>query len=68
MFRNQPLQPHQAGVAEQVRANLALFEIAEEDALHSACQEPGEAGFARRQRQTPEILAVADQDARMWKA
>ena len=26
MFRDQPLQPHQAGVPEQVRPNLALLE------------------------------------------
>jgi hypothetical protein len=27
MFRNQPFQPHQAGVTEQVEADLALLEV-----------------------------------------
>ena len=28
-------QPHQAGVAEQVTADLALLEVAQEDAIHA---------------------------------
>jgi hypothetical protein len=47
---------------EQVRADLTLLEVEQEDALDAARQQPGEAGLAHRQRQPPEILAVADQD------
>ena len=41
MLRDQPLKPKEAGVPVQVRANLALFEIAQEDAVHSTSQEAG---------------------------
>ena len=59
MLRDQP--PHQAGVAEQVRADLALLEVAQEYAVDAARQEPGQARLAHRQRQLAEIVAVADQ-------
>jgi len=36
MLRNHPLQSHQAGMAEQVRADLALFEVAREDSVNAA--------------------------------
>lgn len=39
-------QPHQAGVAEQVRADLALLEVAQEYAVDAARQEP--AGDGKR--------------------
>ena len=32
---NHALQPHQTSVAEQVRANLALLEVAREDTVHT---------------------------------
>jgi hypothetical protein len=33
-------QPHQTSVAEQVRANLALLEVAQEDTVHTPRQQP----------------------------
>jgi hypothetical protein len=39
--RDQVLPAHQAGVTEQVRTDLALFEIAQEDAVDAACQQTG---------------------------
>jgi hypothetical protein len=35
MFRDQTLQAHQASVPEQVRADLALLEVGEVDAVHA---------------------------------
>ena len=55
-------QAHQAGMPEQVRADLALLEVAQEDPVHAPRQEPGQVGLAHRQRQPAEVLAVADQD------
>jgi hypothetical protein len=40
MFRYKALQTHQAGVPIQVRADLALFEVAEEDAIHAPRKQP----------------------------
>ena len=48
-------------MAEQVRANLALFEVAQEDAIDAARQEPGEVGLAHTERQLADVLAVTDQ-------
>ena len=36
VFRDQALQPHQAGMSEQVRADLALVEVGQEDAIDDA--------------------------------
>jgi hypothetical protein len=33
---------HQAGMPEQVRADLTLLEVEQEDAVHPACQQPGQ--------------------------
>jgi len=38
VFRDQPLQPHQAGVPEQVRPDLALLERRQVDAVNAARQ------------------------------
>ena len=57
MLRGQP--PHQAGVAEQVRADLPL---AQKDPVNPPRQQPGQVGLEHRQRQPAQILAVADQD------
>ena len=62
VLRDHALQPHQTGVAEQVRADLALLEVAQEDTVHTPRQQPCEAGLAHRQRQAAEILAIAHQD------
>ena len=37
---DQALQAQQAGMAEQVRANLALLEVAQEDTVHTPRQQP----------------------------
>ena len=42
MLGDQSLQPEQAGMAEQVGADLALLEITEEDAMDMRRQEAGE--------------------------
>jgi hypothetical protein len=39
MFRNQALTPKKAGVAKQVRADLALFEWLQMDAVDTPRQE-----------------------------
>jgi len=51
VFGERALQSHQAGMAKQVRPDLALLEIGKEDAVDAPRQKPGEAGFAHRQRQ-----------------
>jgi hypothetical protein len=56
------LRAHQAGVAEQVRADLALLEIAQEDAVDAPRQKTRQACLAHRQRKLAEVLAVAQQD------
>ena len=61
VFRHQPLQPHQASVAEQVRSDLALFERRNVDAVNPPRQQPSEVGLAHRQRRLAQILAVVDQ-------
>ena len=45
-----------------VRADLALFEVGQEDAVNPPRQQPGQVGLEHRQRQPAQILAVADQD------
>ena len=59
---NHALQSQQAGVPEKVRPDLALFEVAQEDAVDAPRQHPGEIGLAQLQRQFADVLAVADQD------
>ena len=49
-------------VAEQVRADLALLEIGQEDAVDAPRQPPGPAGLAHAQRQPADVLAVADKN------
>ena len=48
VLRDQPLQPHQAGVAEQVRADLALLEWRQVDAVDPPRQQPRQVGLAHR--------------------
>ena len=61
MLGDHPFQSHQAGVAKQVRADLALLEWRQVDAVDAPRQQPGKVGLAHRQRQLAQILAVADQ-------
>jgi hypothetical protein len=49
-------------VAEQVRANLALFEVADEDAFRPPGQQPRESVLAQMQRQLAEVVAVERQN------
>lgn len=44
---------------EQVRTDLALFEGAEENAIHSASEKPGQARLAHAEWQLPDIVTVA---------
>ena len=44
MLGHHALRAHEADMPEQVRAYLALFEIGQEDAVHTPRQEPGEVG------------------------
>ena len=44
---------------EQVRTHLALFEVAQEDAVDAAHQQSGQISLALAGRQPPKILAVA---------
>ena len=60
MLGNHALQPHQAGVAEQVRAHLALLEVADKNFRRAPGAVPGWS-FASTAAAW-EILAVADQD------
>jgi hypothetical protein len=62
MLGNHTLQPHQAGVPKQVRADLALLEVGKEDAVDAARQQSGEVGLAHAKRQPADVIAVADED------
>ena len=42
MFRDETFQAHQARVPEQVRADLALLKVTQEDAIEAARQGPGD--------------------------
>ena len=47
---DEPLQPHQAGMAEQVGADLAVLEITEEVAVDAPCQQPRQVRLSHGQR------------------
>ena len=59
---HQPLKPHVAGGAKQVRPDLALLERSDEDAVWPAHQQAGEVGLVLRQRQAAQIVAIKRQD------
>ena len=47
---------------EQVGANLSLFKVTQEDAMHSARgEEPGQTGLSHREGQIPDIVTVANE-------
>jgi hypothetical protein len=46
---------------EQVRTDLALLEVAQEDAVDPPRQQPRQIGLPHRQRQLAEILAITHQ-------
>ena len=50
MFRDQSFEPHhQAGMAKQIRTDLALLERREVDAVDAPCQQPVKVGLAHAQ-------------------
>ena len=57
-----PLQAELAGLPEQVRADLALLVIADEDAFGPSRQESGQVIPAQMQRQLAQIIAIERQD------
>jgi hypothetical protein len=58
MLRYQAFQPELAGLPEQVLADLAMFERRDEDPIGTACQQPGEIGFAQAQWQLAQVFTV----------
>ena len=46
MFRDYTFQPHQAGVPEYIRPDLALFERCHVDAVDTSRRQPGQVGLA----------------------
>jgi hypothetical protein len=58
---HKPLKPHEAGVPEQVGANLSLLKVTQEDAIHSPREEPSQARLSHRERQIPDIVTVANE-------
>src|SRR5207245_4055208 len=62
MFRYQALKPEIAGLPEQVRADLALFELANANPLRPPCQQPRQVVLSKVQRQFPQIVAIQRQD------
>jgi hypothetical protein len=57
MLGDHALQTHQAGVAEEIRTDLALLKWREVDAVDAARQPPGKIGLAQGERQLSDILA-----------
>ena len=47
---------------KQVRADLALLEVGQEDAVDAARQQPGKVSLAQAERQLSDVLGVAHQD------
>jgi hypothetical protein len=62
MFRYQPLQAELAGLPEQVRADLALLILADENAVRPPRQQACKVVLAKVQGQLPQILAAKRQD------
>src|SRR6476646_1575805 len=50
VLRNHAFQPEQAGMPEQIRADFALLEIAQNDAVDTPRQQPRQAGLAHAER------------------
>ena len=57
MLGHQAFEAHQTSVAEQVGANLALFKVSLEDAVHAPGQKPSEVIFAEMEGKLAESLA-----------
>jgi hypothetical protein len=56
---DQSLQPHQAGMAEQIRDDLALFNVAERDPIDPPRQKPEEVGLAHAERRPMTSFATS---------
>ena len=57
-LRNQALQTEVAGSAKEVRPNLALFEVGDENPLRAPRQKAREIGLTQVQGQLPQILTA----------
>ena len=47
---------------EQIRADFALLEVGQEDAVDATRQQPGQVALPHAERQPAEIFAVAHED------
>src|SRR5258708_30480610 len=61
-LRHKTLKPEIAGLPEQVRADLALFELANANPLRPPGQQPRQVVLSKVQRQFPQIVAIQRQD------
>ena len=59
---NQSLQAQQAGVSEEIRTDLALLEVRQEDAIDAPSEQSGQISLAHAQRQLANVFAIDDQD------
>ena len=59
---NQSLQAQQAGVSEEIRTDLALLEVKQEDAIDAPSEQSGQISLAHAQRQLANVFAIDDQD------
>ncbi len=57
-LRDYSLEIEIAGFPKQVRADLALLEVADEDAFRPARQQPGQVVLPKVQRQLAQVLAI----------
>src|SRR3981189_162847 len=61
-LRHKTLKPEIAGLPKQFRADLALFELANENPLRPPCQQARQVVLSKVQRQFPQIVAIQRQD------
>jgi hypothetical protein len=59
---DQSFQAHQAGVSEEIRTDLALLEVRQEDAIDAPSEQSGQVSLAHAQRQLANVFAIGDQD------
>ena len=59
---DQSFQAHQAGVSEEIRTDLALLEVRQEDAIDAPGEQSGQVSLAHAQRQLANVFAIGDQD------
>ena len=61
VLRDQALEPHQAGCAEQVRADFALLERCGEYAIPPTRQQPRQVGLPNAQGKPAQVFAIHSQ-------